>query len=323
MAVIIRPSVLGFFNRQVENGLFNTGTHLLKGLELASPFTWELAIRDRFGKGKGRFSRGRILCTVLMGSRGFSGTRSTSNEPASDGTVRISCANLNCEHVTIQFETRHDPRFGGTMQLKSMPKTSNAKPSTGRAAFCITDGINHATITLNAQQSRLSKSHKGVLDLIVQALTVDDDRFDAFCNACEKSTKKLTEGPSRRRGTPAFRNTVVGVLEQFGVPVDDYLVESYDIRGRTDQGGRIAREIHKYAIRGVHVNKEDASCRSLYIYSMRLIRELRRANAELGLSLTVMPDVEESQLVGFLLSSNEDVEEYGDDRVGHRQPKHE
>ena len=45
---------------------FETGTHILRSLEMASPYTWELAERDRFGANV--FSRDGVRCTVIVGN---------------------------------------------------------------------------------------------------------------------------------------------------------------------------------------------------------------------------------------------------------------
>ncbi|MFA7053932.1 MAG: hypothetical protein WC328_13045 [Kiritimatiellia bacterium] len=74
--------------------LFETGTQILKGLELASPYSWNLAERDLFGEEKAFYGPGRILCTVLVGNTGYSGISATANKPGSDGTVRVSTAGV-------------------------------------------------------------------------------------------------------------------------------------------------------------------------------------------------------------------------------------
>lgn len=300
-------AVKGFFGRQKGQGLFNTGTHILSGLELASPFSWDLAVRDRFGRGKGRYAPGRILCTVLVGNTGYRGIRSMANEDGSDGTVRLSTANLNCEHVTIRYDIRKDPLKGEPDHVKSMPKMSSLASSTGRSAFRVVDRIDHSSITLNAAPSRLSKAQREVLDLTVEALTVEDDRFEAFCDACDRATAKLTQTPDKTSGTPAYQNTVVRVRDQFGEGVDDYLLEFYDIRSR--DGGRLAKAVHEQAIRKVHVYRHDASYRSLYIDTALLIRETRRKNTRFGFSVTATPILNDRRMVGFQMLRDEDVED--------------
>ena len=59
--------------------IFQTGTHILKGLELASPYSWNLALKDRFGTDN-RYGPKGILCTVLVGNQGYSGISAAANE---------------------------------------------------------------------------------------------------------------------------------------------------------------------------------------------------------------------------------------------------
>ncbi|MFP5378686.1 MAG: esterase/lipase family protein, partial [Vicinamibacteria bacterium] len=82
--------------------MFQTGTHILKGLELASPFSWDLAQRDRFSSETWH-GPGRVLATVLVGTAGYSGISAAANEDGTDGTVRVSTADLNPARVTLDF----------------------------------------------------------------------------------------------------------------------------------------------------------------------------------------------------------------------------
>lgn len=300
-------AVKGFFSRQEGQGLFNTGAHILKGLELASPFTWDLSVRDRFGRGNGRYAPGRILCTVLIGNTGYRGIRSIANEDGSDGTVRISTANLNCEYVTIRYDTRKDPIENEPDHLKSVPKITSRKASTGRTAFRVVDRIDHSSITLNASPSKLNQAQNEVLDLTVKGLTVEDDQFEAFCDECDRATAKLTQTPEKSSGTPALQNTVVRVRDQFAVGVDDYLLEFYDIS--VSDGGRLAKAVHDGAIRKVHVYGTDASYRSLYIDTAQLNRETRRKNTRFGFSVTATPVLGDRSMVGFQMLRDQDVED--------------
>ncbi|MDF2867282.1 MAG: alpha/beta hydrolase, partial [Gammaproteobacteria bacterium] len=105
----------GFSSKKI----FQVGAKLLKGLELASPFTFNLALADRFNKVS-YFGSSDILCTILMGNTGYTGISAAANEDGGDGTVRIASANLNCALVDIDFNT--DP----------LQPTYTYKPSTGQ-----------------------------------------------------------------------------------------------------------------------------------------------------------------------------------------------
>src|SRR5690606_24282448 len=90
---------------------FHTGATLLQGLDLASPFAWELAQLDCFSDQQWYGPDG-ILATVLVGSRGYTGISAAANEAGSDGTVLVSSANLEPVCVTMDFATNpSDPKI--------------------------------------------------------------------------------------------------------------------------------------------------------------------------------------------------------------------
>src|SRR5689334_15606273 len=82
--------------------MFQTGTLILKGLELASPYSWNLAEQDRF-RPTSFYGPDRILCTVLVGNAGYTGIAAAMSENGTDGTVRVSTANLNCAYLEADF----------------------------------------------------------------------------------------------------------------------------------------------------------------------------------------------------------------------------
>ncbi|MBT4885052.1 MAG: alpha/beta hydrolase, partial [Legionellales bacterium] len=63
-----------------HNRPFEVGANLLKGLELASSFTWDLAMKDCFSE-HAPFNRQNILTTILIGSTGYEGIAAAANEP--------------------------------------------------------------------------------------------------------------------------------------------------------------------------------------------------------------------------------------------------
>ncbi len=292
----------GFFSRQPNQPLFNTGTHILEGLELASPYSWDLAMRDRFGSGKGRYAPGRVLCTVLMGNTGYGGIRAIANEAGGDGTVRTSTANLECAHLTIRFDSKADPE--NPSRWRSVPRPIKLLPSQGRTAFRLLDKIDHSSITLNGKV-KANKPEMAALELIEQALTVDDADFDGFCDRCDAETAALTRQPGSRKGSAAMQNMVVRVRDDFGVGVEDYLLEFYDIRKH--DGGGLAKAIHDGAINKVHLYRGDSSYRSIYIDTAALLAALGRGDTRFGLSITATPVLDSRQPVGFQTFGDEDI----------------
>jgi hypothetical protein len=86
-------SVLGRIVKGGFGNRFQTGTQLLKGLELASPYTWKLAERDLFpdGEAPGRktqwYGQNRLLASVLVGLKTYDGLAGAFAGNGSDGTA--------------------------------------------------------------------------------------------------------------------------------------------------------------------------------------------------------------------------------------------
>jgi len=96
------------------NNWFHTGKEMLKELELASPYQWDLAQRDLFGPdplhpGSSPYGGNGVWPFVIIGTHPYaSGLRQAINENGSDGTVRAAAANLNARGVTIDFASNEE-----------------------------------------------------------------------------------------------------------------------------------------------------------------------------------------------------------------------
>ena len=295
----------GFIAKRPVGEPFETGTHILKGLELASPYTWRLADRDRFGYGGTMYQPGNVLCTVLVGNKGFRGIKAIANEDGSDGTVRLSTANMDCVRIKAVFPA--DPDDVGHDVFYDM------EASCGSTAFGVMDGYNHLSITLSHRADRSlawvknrTRSDSTLLAHIVEALTVTDDDFHAWRDQLAESNKALLpKAATRSDEKHGFQNTVVHVEDQYGVGVGDYLLEFYE---KDDVKGRIAEFVHASAIRKVHVYSDDPSYRSIYVDCTRLGKTINEVGEFLSVSLTASPELDERTPVGFTT--------LGDDGIG-------
>ena len=292
----IARGTLGFIRKR-EGRPFETGTRILKGLELASPHTWRLAERDRFGAGGRRYGPGNVLCTVLVGNTGYRGIRSIINEDGSDGTVRVSTANMNCVRIRAEFPA-HPDRVGHDV-------TYTMEASSGSTAFGVMDGHTHGSITL-APGDGDNERYPRLLANIVEGLSVTDDGFDRWCDRLAAANERLplatATGGSHKHG---FQNTVVRVQDQYGVAVDDYLLEFYE---KDDAKDPVAEQFHTTAIRSVHKYSGDASYRSVYVNCTRLRDTIDRVDEWLSVSVTAYPELDERTPVGFTT--------LGDDGIG-------
>ncbi len=286
----------GFFTKQPEGEAFETGTQILKGLELASPYTWRLAERDRFGEGGEMYQPGNVLCTVLVGNTGYRGISAIANEDGSDGTVRISTANMECVRIHAEFpanpdEVGHDVNY-------------IIDSSSGKTAFGVMDGHDHSSIKLSHVPSESLTDHDGVmLSNILKALTIEDEQFEQWCDELEK----------RNNTDEGFQNTVVRVVDQYGVGVDDYLLEFYE--KDDDVEDTVAETFHTSAIRGVHKYSDDASYRSVYVDCTRLRETIDKVDEHLSVSVTAYPEMSERTPAGF--------KTLGSDGIGGIRIKHD
>ena len=266
---------------------FQTGTRILRGLELASPYAWDLARRDRFGLAD-LYGPGRVLCTVLVGNAGYDGIKAAANEDGGDGTVRVSTANLECAMLEADFT--QNPK-------KPIYKLGS---STGATAFRVMEKENHSTIAAKDRGPR----NRGTLDAMVRALTVEDGEFGAWREECAAATAEAMERGRRRPETHGYQNTVFVVEDQFGRRVRDYFLEFFV---RDDDRDWFAKMFHRDAIRTVHAHGEDPSSRSVFVDCTLLHAQVDRDWEGMVLSLTALPEVRRTGSVGYRTFTDEDI----------------
>jgi pimeloyl-ACP methyl ester carboxylesterase len=262
------------------NNWFETGTHVLKALEMGSPYTWKLAEDDLLGANP-LWGPGGILATVLVGDTGYSGIRSFVNRDGGDGTVLISTAALDCARVTLDYS--QNPLHPSA--------TVHAPPR--MTALGIVAGANHTTVHTDEDGRKL----------LVKALTVTDDTF-------ERWHKHLAV--ANRQTRFAMQNTVVRVRDDLGNRVDDYLIEF--TRGR-DQSGVSLAAFQKKVLSDVHTYKDDPSYRSLVLDCEAFDTWLGQRDA-LHVSITAHPVFIQPQAgqpaerkVGYRTLNQEDIGE--------------
>ena len=275
---------------------FQTGTHILKGLELASPYTWGLAERDRFASGGRMYSPGNVLCTVLVGQHASNVSNAIANEDGWDGTVRVATANMDCARMTIIFPT--GPTGGAPIVAPE------AEVSTGLTALGVLDRHNHGSIKLTQTEGRSLayverlKLDGSLFSDIVTSLTVKDEEFKRWRNQLSIRNLELLRRVDKTRNAKkhGYQNTVVRVQDQFGVGVEDFLIELFE---KDDDRTRSSGLVHRDAIRSVHAYSDDKSYRSFYIDCTSLFRKIDKNNEYLGISINAYPELENGALVGF------------------------
>jgi pimeloyl-ACP methyl ester carboxylesterase len=225
---------------------FQTGKEILKGLELASPYTFHLASKDLFVAPGGRwYGRDRILATILVGDTGYSGISAIANEDGSDGTVRISTANLNCARLTAVL---------GPGQV---PKTVELQRSVGSIAFGVVKNENHSTIAFKDKGPK----NPATSALIQAALAVQDaDYSDTGAAFAWQAAIDAQTGDGGRKHR--FQNTVIRLSDSLGQDITDYFVELYR---KTGADMVFEQQIYQKVVKSVHPYADNPALRSLYL----------------------------------------------------------
>ena len=286
----------GFIAKKPQGVAFQTGTRILKSLELASPYTWNLAERDRFGEGGRMYGPGNVLCTVLVGQDVGGAANAIADEDGWDGTVRVSTASMDCARMTVVFPAHPT----------EAPRVVLPEPevSSGVTAFGVFDGYDHGAIKLahtgqyslaRVEQSRRDGS---LFADIVTALTVPDEGFESWRESLSTRNRALLDKADSTRSPEkhGYQNTVVRVRDQFGVGVEDFVLEFFE---KDDDRTRYARKVHRAALRSVHAYSDDPSYRSFFVDCTALFRTIDKSGEFLGVSITAHPEMDSRAPVGF------------------------
>jgi pimeloyl-ACP methyl ester carboxylesterase len=270
---------------------FHTGTDILKGLELASPFSWELALRDRFST-ETWYGPGRVLCTVLVGTSGYSGISAAANENGTDGTVRVSTAHLDPVRVTLDFVA--DPQ---------KPRIA-FEPANGITAFSRVPDDNHSTLAMKDGGPK----HARAREFITRALTVGDAGFPAWVQELEEYSLRAREAGADRPFTQAYQNTVIRLTDNVGAFVDDYFVEVFaKIADGATVDQQLTRVIQERILGKVHTYGANPAFRSLLFNTTTLHELVQRANRALYVSVMAMPDIGKTKTVGYSTVGWDDI----------------
>jgi hypothetical protein len=236
------------------NNWFETGTLVLKGLEMASPYSWDLAEADLLQKGQSLWGVGGMLATVLVGDTGYRGLRALVNEDGSDGTVYVSTARLPCDKVTLDYRSSQSPKM-------------SLQKSKADVAFGIMSGLTHASVC----------SDQNAMTWLAKAMDVSDKTFPAHA-------KDLETNQSQADGR--YQNTVIRLRDDHGADIKDYLIEfTLD----TDQEGKSFVAFQKQVLTSVHAYSDNAAYRSLMMDCDKFDSWKNAATSEIHISLTAHP----------------------------------
>lgn len=203
---------------RLDNWL-ETGRQLLHGLELASPYQWDLAHRDLFGPER-LYGAGtsQIQCTVLVGANDYAGLRGLVNKPGTDGTVVISGCPLDARKLVLDCT-------GETKGLKKGDAYEwSEAPSAADIAFGVLDGADHGTIVDLAAPD----SEHLVAELLPRALACDTAaQFRSLQQDLRHvtATTYLAHDAGSDDPKPRYQQLFMHAIDDHGAPVNDFALE--------------------------------------------------------------------------------------------------
>lgn len=256
------------------DGPFETGTRILNALELASPISFALAESDLFDPAFPIFDPAHLRATVLTGSSAYSSSlRRIVHENGSDGTVRVSTANLNARYLKLDFAN------------PAQPQADWVQPAHQEVAFAVLDR-DHTSITKDLVGQR-EQWRQVVLD----SLSVEEDQYSAHRQACSAIARQtFEEGRNafridRRKQFHEYMHVAIRSHDQYGQPIPDYFVEFY--QEEDDDQDNVMEKVHSEILEKVKVNSTDSSHRS-FLFDLTDLQEALEENPDMRVEMSVI-----------------------------------
>jgi hypothetical protein len=185
-----------------------SGDAILDGLELASPYTWDLAGRDIFNE-QPYFddSPDTPYVFIFCGTDAYTGIRELATSPGMDGTVRWAGAGFNTRKIVLDL-TRVCP---GEKRIAIEKWMATDIP------VHLMPGMNHGTI--------LSDPTDELVGLVKKSLSVaSEEEFAAWLK--EADAQGRAARTAEKQG--AWQQVIVRCSDQRGDPIRDFHLRLYD-----------------------------------------------------------------------------------------------
>lgn len=218
-----------FVKGKYEWGNFmEVGRKILSGLELASPYQWQMAHQDLLIADP-YFNSRQIQLTILTGINDFSGIKSLVNKPGTDGTVVISGTAVNAAKMIVDCTKVNEVDY--------KPLNWKVKEYVEDYAFAVLEDCHHTSIVSDLHKDRqLGK-------LVLEALqTNSPEAFVAF----QRKLDKITETSySRQSKVAKYQQFIVHAVDDHEEPVQDFMIEFFLRTARGEVRYGVMTEKHK------------------------------------------------------------------------------
>jgi hypothetical protein len=221
-------------NRELGPDFLNAGNMVLDGLELASRYTWDLALKDMlcpkplYDKGVGT-----PYVAVFIGNVGYSGITAVANSPGSDGTVRWAGCALNTRLVQLDF--RREPHLLDAAGKPTRLTISDWATARQECPIIAVEGKNHGTILATPDVGAVARV-SDFLRNVNSPETYQTWLTDALAFGKDALAKMDVESASGKDGGAGWQQFVMHVKDDHGDSVSDYNVQLFvgDDLGQSD-----------------------------------------------------------------------------------------
>ena len=267
--------------------LLEVGRTLLNGLELASPYQWELAHNDIFTEHPSYFNRNQIQLTILTGIEDYSGLRGWVNKPGTDGTIVISGATLNSVKLRLDFSNPDTP-----YEWKQIKTADDF-------GFGVLPGLDHGSIV-----SRFKEDDAEIVDITVEALSLRSaNDFTAFKKKLKQRTEETYTSYAEKDSEQysKYQQFIIHGCDDHGEPVRDFTFEFEVYKtSKADRGtvatGKYFNQLEQHfsdrfqhlLLGQIHTHKTDSSYRRILVNHTLLRNLIEETRNKLGDFVLIM-----------------------------------
>lgn len=303
----VGQTILGRIAKGWGHG-FHTGKLMLDGLELGSPFQWELACRDLFavdGSKPGTvYGEALVWPFVLVGSMPYqSGLRQMVNENGCDGTVRVAAANLNAYGATLDFTREDAPTVLGMSEHNDAGAVAHGcfipwphkYGEDIEFPLAVLPHRDHASIvdpTVSGDHESPQEQADFQNFLLAALACPSFADYQALQQAWRRYSDQVQDPDSADEDHHMHMQINAFVVDEYQKPVGDYMIEF--IAPNYEQNTDLTGVFHDQVIKDVHKCGQNAALRTIYIDRQRMFELFYGGIAkgqlkELRLSISAAP----------------------------------
>jgi pimeloyl-ACP methyl ester carboxylesterase len=224
-----------FKGRWKIGDFLEVGRNLLEGLELASPYQWDLAHQDLLATFA-PYAADRIQLTILVGINDYTGMRGWVNKPGTDGTVVIAGTSLDSLKLCLDCTK---PSGDGDDYI---PYAWSQSKAVDDFAWGVLPDLDHGSIVSDAPKSLAGP-------ILLRALKAKDAAaFRAHATNLQDVTRATYAAFPSDKKKPKYQQFIVHAIDDQDNSIADFTLEFFICRARRAKDGLITRDSRLTAI---------------------------------------------------------------------------